>query len=240
MPAKLRGPRPNNPLRISPPPRGLLGRRVPHVLYANMEFGAASSGKDVNRLLSWLDPFPSKWTSKRVLRYLEAHQAEFRRCLEWLANGSKTQLPEPSDEKKVQDEHWEVALSEKWQLEPEVKFLQQHGLDHGGVTLQPYSQDGHVFAGIELEQRAQRDPLDRICWFMISMLMWDGSVNVCRCAYPKCHKFIYRPTLRRQFCDDVCRAKNAADKKTPEEKRKYMREYRELPKVKKREPKPKS
>jgi hypothetical protein len=131
-------------------------------------------------------------------------------------------------------------LSEKWQLEPEVKFLQQHGLDHSGVMLSPIFQTGSSFNGIELEQRKPRDPLDPICWYMLSLLMWDGTVSVGRCKYPKCKKFIYRPTSRRQFCDNNCRAKNGADKKTPEQKRKYMREYRALPPVKKREPKPKS
>jgi len=240
MPAKLRRRRPSNFLRIGPPPRGLLGRGAPHVLYANMQFGSAGSQKEVDRLLNWLHPFPSRrWTEKRVLHFLEKHQAEFRRCLEWLSNGSLTQLAEPSGDEMERNEFWEVALSEKWQLEPEVKFLQQHGLDHGGLMLSPYSQDGSTFSGLELEQRQPCDPLDPICWYMLSLLMWDGTVSVCRCGYSKCQKFIYRPTSRREFCDDNCRAKNAADKKTPEQKRKYMREYRSLPGVKKRESKQK-
>jgi hypothetical protein len=92
----------------------------------------------------------------------------------------------------------------------------------------------------ELEKRLPRDPLDPICWYMLRLLMWDGTVGVGRCRYPKCKKFIDRPTSRRQFCDDNCRAKNAADKKTPEQKRKYMKEYRAIPSVKMREGKPKS
>jgi hypothetical protein len=147
MAPKLRRPRPNNFLRTSPIPR-LLGRATPHVRYANMKFGASSSQKDVDRLLNWLEFF--RWSEKRVLHFLEKHQEEFRRCLEWLSNGSHTQLAEPSDDEKERDESWEVGWSEKWQLEPEVKFLQEHGLDHGGVTLSPYSQDGSTFSGIEL------------------------------------------------------------------------------------------
>jgi hypothetical protein len=240
MSAKLRS-RSTNVLRVMPPPRGLLGRGAPHVLYANMKFGAGSSRREVNHLLDWLHPFPSRrWTEKRVLRFLEKHQAGFRRCLEWLSSGSPTQLAEPSDDEKETDEFWEVALSERWHLEPEANFLQQHGLDHGGVVLGPYSQDGSTFLGLELEQREPRDPLDPICWYMLSLLMWDGSVNVSRCNYPKCRKFIYRPTARREFCGNNCRAKNGADKKTPEQKRKYMKEYRSLPGVKKRELKQKS
>jgi hypothetical protein len=80
MTAKLRRRRPSNVLRITPPPRGLLGRGVPHVLYANLKFGAAGSRKDINRLLNWLPSF--RWSEKRVPRYLETHQAEFRSCLE--------------------------------------------------------------------------------------------------------------------------------------------------------------
>jgi hypothetical protein len=224
-----------NVLRVVPPPRGLLGRNVPHVLYANMKFGAGSSQKEVDRLLDWLHPFPTRrWTEKRTLRFLEKHQAEFRRCLEWLSSGSPTQLAEPSDDEKETDEFWEVALSERWHLEPEAKFLQQHGLDHGGVVLGPCSQDGSTFLGLELEQREPRDPLDPLCWYMLSLLMWDGSVNVSRCNYPECGKFIYRPTARREFCDSNCRAKNAADKKTPEQKRKYMRKYRSILEMKKK------
>jgi hypothetical protein len=207
----------------------LLGGGVPHVRYANVKFGAPDSQKEIDRFLSWLYPLPSGWNEKRVLRYLESHQAEFRRCLEWLANGSDIRLAEPLEDEAERDEFWKVTLSEQWHHQPEVKFLQQHGLDHGGVTLSPFSQDGHVFNGLELEQRKPRDPLDPICWAMISMLMWDGSVNVCKCNYPKCQKFIYRPTPRKEFCNDNCRAKNAADKKTPEEKKLYMRKYRSLP-----------
>jgi hypothetical protein len=234
MPPKLRRRRPGTLLRISEPPRGLLGRGVPHVLYANVKFGAPDSQKEIDRLLSWLYPFPSGWNEKRVLRYLEAHQAEFRRCLEWLANGSNVRLAEPLGDEAERDEFWEVTLSEQWQQEPEVKFLQQHGLDHGGVTFSPYSQSGSRFNGLELGQKEPRDPVDPICWAMISMLMWDGSVNVCKCNYPKCQKFIYRPTSRREFCDNNCRAKNAADKKTPEEKNRYMKDYRSRSQAKRR------
>jgi hypothetical protein len=238
MPPKLRFPNPYGLLRSSSPPRGLLGRGVPHVLYANLQFGAASSQKEFDRLLNWLPPL--RWSEKRILRFLEKHHAEFRHCLEWLSNGSLTQLAEPSDDEKEQDEFWEVALSEKWQLEPEVKFLQEHGLNHGGVILSPVFQTGRSFNGIELEQRQARDPLDPICWYMLRLLMWDGTVGVGRCEYPKCKKFIDRPTSRRRFCDDNCRAKNAADKKTLEEKRKYMKEYRAILPVTKRKVKPKS
>jgi|ERR1700723_36821 hypothetical protein len=237
MPPKLQRSRPNNFLRTSPPPK-LLGGAVPHVRYANIDFGASSSQKDIDRLLNWLPSF--RWSERRVLHFLEKHQEEFRRCLDWLSNGSHIQLAEPSDDEVEQDEFWEVSLSKKWELEPEVKFLQQHGLDHGGVTLSPYSQDGSTFSGIELEKREPRDPLDPICWYMLALLMWDGTVGVGRCKYPKCRRFIDRPTSRRDFCDDNCRAKNAADKKTPEQKRKYMKEYRAIPSVKKRELKPKS
>jgi hypothetical protein len=146
-------------------------------------------------------------------------------------NRSSTEIAEPSENDLERDESGEVDLFKKWAEVPEVKFLQEHGLDHGGVILNPVSQTGTWFSEIALAQRKPRDPLDRICWYLISLLMWDGSVNVCGCNYPKCQKFIYRPTSRRRFCDDNCRAKNAADKKTPEEKNRYMRKYRSLPSV---------
>lgn len=117
-------------------------------------------------------------------------------------------------------------MREKWEREPEVKFLQQHGLDHGGVLLQPTGQDGSSFRGIELDQRKPQDPLDPICWYMLSMLMWDGTVGVRRCKYVKCPKFFRPQTARKLFCSDNCRAKDYMGKKSPEEKRKYMREYR--------------
>jgi hypothetical protein len=233
MSPKLLLPNPYSLLRSSSPPRGLLGRRPLHVLYANVKFGSPSSRKEIDRLLDWLAPLP--WSEKRVLRYLELHQAEFRRCLEWLMNGSSTELAEPEGDESERDEFWEIELSKKWELVPEVKFLQEHGLDHGGVILGPMFQTGTSFSGLELDLRKPRDPLDPICWYLLSLLMWDGSVRLSRCKYSKCQKFIHRPTSRRRFCDDNCRAKNAADKKTPEEKRQYMRKYRALPtSVKKR------
>jgi hypothetical protein len=225
-------PNPYALLRSSPPSRGLLGRGAPHVLYANVNFGAPGSRKEIDRLLDWLSFF--RWREKRVLRFLESHQAEFRSCLEWLMNRSRTEVAEPSENDSDRDELGEVDLFKRWAEVPEVKFLQEHGLDHGGVILNPVFQTGTWFSEIELAQRKPRDPLDQICWYLLSLLMWDGSVNLCRCYYPKCQKFIYRPTSRRRFCDDNCRAKNAADKKTPEEKRLYMREYRSLPQVKRR------
>jgi hypothetical protein len=233
MPAKLRGPGRNNPLKITEPGRGLLGLGTPHVLYANIQFGAPGSQKDVDRLLNWLPSL--RWPEKRVLHYLKKHQAEFRRCLEWISNGSSVDLPKTANDDPERDEFWEVNLSEKWHLVPEVKFLQQHGLDHGGITLSPMFQTENLFNNLVLEQRRPRDPLDFICWYMLSLLMWDGTVSVSRCQYAKCQKFIHRPTARRRFCDSTCRAKNAMDKKTPEEKRRYMRTYRALPTVKRRQ-----
>jgi hypothetical protein len=223
MRAKLRYPRPNSLLRTSSPPRGLLGRPLPHMLYANIAFGTPGARKDAKRLLEWLE-FPP-WSDERILRFLEKHQGQFRRCLEWLSRGSDTNLNEEPDE----DDFWDIRMREKWEREPEVKFLQQHGLDHGRALLQPSGQDGSSFWGIELHQRKPRDPLDLICWYILSMLMWDGTVGLRRCQYPKCSKFFQPRTARRRFCSDACRAKDFMGKKSLAEKRKYMRKYRANP-----------
>ena len=174
----------------------------PHVVYANLEFAGDAAPKGSRRLLRYVEgSIPWSWTEERTLRYLKQHQAEFRNCLDWLSKDSFVDFG-PYD---VSDD--EREFRERWDREPEVQFLQQHGLDHGGVTFAPRTSDPmHPFSGLELHQKKARDPLDPICWYIITLLATYGTVFVRRCRYHKCGKFFWRPTERRLFCSDSCRA----------------------------------
>jgi len=233
MSAQLRHRLSSNLLRPERPVRGLLGVPAPHLLYANLEFGKSDTPRKARSLLSAIGF--NEWNEGRVLKYLEKYQAEFRRCLEWLSQGSKTHIEgfeEPEDEPGDKFGNNSIAFSHRmmklWEQQPEVKFLQQHGLHDAGVILRPAWQDGVFFNGIELGQRKPKDPLDPLCGYLISLLMWDGTVGVCRCAYKKCHKFIRPRTSRKVYCSDPCRASAHMEKKSPEAKAKYMRDYRRL------------
>ena len=226
MSSQLRRRLPSNLLRTEYPWPGLLGSPGPHVRYANLEFGKENTLKKARSLLKSVDL--NGWSDERTVHCLEKHQEDFRRCLEWLSKGSVTNFEEPEDES---DDFWHVRMREKWEQQPEVKFLQQHGLDHTRVRLQPVGQDGSFFSGIALEQRKPRDPLDLLCWHLLALLMWNGTVGVCRCANKKCPKFFQPRTSRKIFCSNLCRAKAHMDRKSPEAKRQYMRKYRKIRKA---------
>ena len=75
-----------------------------------------------------------------------------------------------------------------WTEQPELKFLQQHGLEHGGIALEPNLQCH--FRGLKLVQREPKDPLDPLCWHLLFTLslLWDPLV--CASAVTgKCDKF---------------------------------------------------
>jgi hypothetical protein len=224
MSAKLRHPPSNNLLRTAYPWGGLLGRLAPHLLYANLVFGKANTARMARSLLN----VPG-WSEERALRFLEENQEEFRRCVEWLSNGSLKDLGT--------DEGGSDSWAEMWEQEPEVKFLQSHGLNHGKALLKPVYQDRSHFSGIALIKSEPADPLDPICWHMLALLVWEGTVGVLRCKYDKCGMFFRPVTQRKVFCSDACRAKNGAAKKTPEERNKYMRDYRKIAGRRKRQPK---
>jgi hypothetical protein len=219
MPAKLRPRTSANLLRTELLPT-FLGP-APHLRYANLEFGTPDARKRARILIEGLAP--SDWTAERTFRYLEKHQQDFRRCLEWLSTGSNASFDEPHGNS---DEFREVRIRDKWEQQSEVRFLQQHGLDHGKIVIQPFSQDGSYLSGLALSQKSQRDPLDPLCGYLLSLLMWNGTVGVRQCKHGKCYKFFNPPTARKIFCSNRCRANAHVEMKSSEEKRNYMRKYR--------------
>lgn len=219
MSAKLQPPTPINLLRSETLPT-FLGPG-PHLRYANLEFGAPDARERARALVEGLRPL--HWTAERTFRYLEKQQHAFRQCLEWVSNGSKASYDEHDENT---DEFWESATIGKWEQKPEVRFLQQHGLEHGKIALRPFSQDGSYLSGLALGQKSQRDPLDPLCGYLLALLMWRGTPGVRRCKNHKCRKFFNPRTARRIFCSNRCRANTYGDGKSLEEKRNYMREYR--------------
>jgi hypothetical protein len=216
-------------LRPAPPFPNLLGSPGIHVLYANLKFGERDTPRKARALLKsvwevWFD-------DDRTLRYLEKHQPEFRRCLDWLSKGSEVRCDEAGDDEDRNlgpDERYSRWM-DQWHQHPVVQFLQQHGIDHAGIALQPPTlQDGPPYLGLELDQLKPKDPLDPICWHLLKLLMWNGTVNVKRCAYQKCGRFFRPRTARKLFCRDLCRAKDYMENKTPKEKNQYMRKWRRI------------
>src|SRR5262249_3126456 len=120
--------------------RGQLGTAAPHLLYANLDFGEPNVATKGKSLLS----MPG-WTDTETLQFLAEHQQEFRRCLEWLIKGARTSFEIDDD---GTDEVFDVRMRELWDQQPEIQFLQQHGLAHAQILLQPGSQDGSFFCGL--------------------------------------------------------------------------------------------
>jgi hypothetical protein len=221
-------------LRTMQPVTGTLGYVAPHLRYANLEFGRSDTLKKAKPLLMWIGFY--RWDETRVLKYLEDHQEEFRRCLEWLSTGATTSFDDSEGE--PEDEPGDIfgsntsafadVMRERWEQQPEVKFLEKHGLRDAHIALRPKNSDGPFFyKGIELDQRSPKDPLDQLCGFLISLLMWDGTVGVCRCANPECHQFFRLRTMRKIYCSNLCRATAHMNRKSPEARNEYMRKYRE-------------
>jgi hypothetical protein len=140
----------------------------------------------------------------------------------------------------IEDEDDEYEFRGKWEHKLEVRFLQEHGIDHGGVTLRPRLSDPiYPFEGLELDQKEPKDPLDPICWYTLTLLAGYGTVFVCRCGYWRCEKFFFPLTQRRLYCSDSCRAlqhvvkvsckDRTARDKFHKEKAEYMRRYRANP-----------
>lgn len=195
-------------------------QNAPHVIYANMEFNGNAMPKGGRRLLKFLSwSLPLSWTALRTLRYLKQHQEEFRNCLGWLLEGSRV------DFGPVENDDDELRFREQWEREPAVRFLQEHGLDHGGVTLKPQLSDPmYPYEGLELDQKNARDPLDPICWYMLTLLMSWGSVFARRCRFSKCKKFFFPLTPRKLFCSDSCRAQHHAYEEFLKNPNKFHRE----------------
>jgi hypothetical protein len=220
----------------------MLGRDAPHRLYANMKFDAPAA-PDARKLLQWLEPLLPRWTESRILRYLQEHQEQFCECLEWVTNDCVVDFGGTVERESYE---W-IDFEKKWEQEPEVRFLRQHGFEHAGVTIKPYWGRDRTypdyFSDMQLSQRKPRDPLDPILWDVIAHLSVYGRLFVRRCEYQGCRRFFSPKTSRKRFCRDSCRALDhvpvnvkdvAAFRK---KKKKYMREYRQNPQVKKRLPK---
>ena len=197
----------------------LPNRTSPHVVYANLEFVGPKIPKGSLPLLRFIEGLlPDSWTVERTLRFLKQHQAEFRACLYWLSEDSRV------DFGPIEDDYDEFGLLDRWRELPEVKFLQRHGLDHGGVALAPRSFDPiYPYQGLEIEQKEAVDPLDPICWYMLSLLTTYGTVFVRRCGYLNCGKFYWPRTRRKLFCNDVCRAQQHALRKFAEDPKKFWK-----------------
>ena len=230
MPAKLRHPVGDTRLQVRYYSTRYVLRHPPiHLLYANLEFGTARGRNDKRRLLRWLHDYHHfygwRWSGRRILSFLEKHQQRFRDCLEWLANDSVVHL----DEHGFTDDDELSELWKAWRQRPEVKFLQLHGFQHGQVALWPQSNDGAYFSGLELVQKGARDPLDPICWHLVSLLMVDGTVGVRKCKYAGCLKFFQPRTARRLYHKDACRANDFMSKKSPKEKADDMAAWRKNP-----------
>jgi hypothetical protein len=183
------------------------GPNSPHLLYANLEFDGDTVPRDSRRLLRFLEysALPNSWTKEDTMVFLKAHQEQFRSCLDWLSKNSRV------DFGPIEGGDDEYEFRERWNQKPEVTFLQQHGLDHGRVTLAPRLSDPmYPYEGLELDQDDAQDPLDPICWYMLTLLAGYGSVFVRRCRYRNCKKFFYPLTPRKQFCSDSCRAQQHA------------------------------
>jgi hypothetical protein len=111
----------------------MLGKNAPHLLYANMKCDTPRA-PGTRKLLRWLEGFLPGWTESRILRNLQKHQEQFRECLEWVTNGCVVDFEERFDRESFEY----MDFEKKWEQEPGVKFLRQHGFEHAGVTIKPY------------------------------------------------------------------------------------------------------
>jgi hypothetical protein len=170
----------------------------------------------------------STWGIREIIESLKSGQESFRNCLEWLSEGAELYV-----NGHIPWSLMNAALSrthKNWKKRENVKFLQLHGLNHTHLELvpSPYAplrmgSRTLMAQGLGLAQRGWKDPLDPLCWHLIGLAQ-RSLLRVRRCRYFICGKFFEPLTSRRTYCSDNCRAKN--HKKSPEEQRLYMRQYR--------------
>lgn len=214
-----------NYLRIPDDAWWLKKNFAPHLVYANLKFGDPKSRILERRLLRWLGFVgPFGWTNERTVKYLQAHQSQFRDCIDWLSRNAEVNLGFLRN--RYESSPDDIDVNEYWAEFPQVRFLQLHGLDHPKIGLKPSvdSDDPLWFAGLQLEQRKPRDPLDPLCWYLLHLLMRDGTIHIRRCRYQPCGKCFVQRTLRKRYCCGLCRAKDHM--KSPQQMRLYMRDYR--------------
>jgi hypothetical protein len=217
------------------------------VRYANLDFneGGIPAGAgpllrrlELNMCVNWRQLL--KWNRHRIVLFLKTHQQQFRDCLEWLAADcvvdyrGRFSNPETYDESE-----W----AEQWATEPAVQFLQLHGIEHVKLKLVPGFGEGQYFDELQIKQGECRDPLDRLCWYLLDGLNKNRRVYLQKCRYYKCGKFFFQPTKRKLFCSDLCRAQQAKVLKRfacgsleqfRESNAAYMRAYNQRPDVKRR------
>lgn len=199
-----------------------------HIFYAKLNFNSKDAEGASRQLVSWLYSVGlprSKWSQKRTLQYLRAHQPQFRSCLEWLANGAPVNLEDPDDDygQHAEELSPEDLPLKEWAEHPDVQFLEKHGLMHGKLGLRPGGGSLLATREVDVFKARPRDPLDPLCWHLLS-LGHKGLSDVRRCRYEKCSKFFTAKTERKAYCSDLCRARDHV--KSPEDMRLYMREYR--------------
>jgi hypothetical protein len=195
----------------------------PHLIYANLNFRTEVETENAQRLFAWCGVYGPDWSQTRVIKYLRAHQTQFRDCLHWLVRDALVDY-ENAFSRKV--EEWELETD--WRREPELRFLERHCLTHAEIHLKPQfgpAETGAAFfAGLSLGQGKTRDPLDPVCWHLLHVLMRDGVLALRECKRKECENFFRTETARREYCSDLCRSKDHAPSK--KKNREYMRKYR--------------
>jgi hypothetical protein len=184
----------------------LPGSDAPHVLYANLDFEKPDVERRARRLLKWLElTAPAyAWPPERTLAFLKAHQDEFRQCLRWLSEGAIVDFGQEG--KSANEFEEKCELNENWRAKVPLRFLQLHGLEHGGVELVPRFYEDAYFKGLTAAQKTARDPLDPIAWYLLGLLSNFGTVFVRQCRRIECGQFFSAKTVRRLYHDDSCRA----------------------------------
>jgi len=196
----------------------------PYLLYANADFSRPDAAKNAGSLLRWLKKYgPHCWNIPRTMRFLKINQWEFRNCLEWLSLNCPIGLKHRAGKKygRWQDE-------KQWSERTELQFFQDHTLIHGHLRFLPLIGKGHSVRGLLLSQEP-KDPLDTICWDILSELSRNGTLDLRRCRYRKCEKFFRPPTVRKFFCNDSCRARKRSDRMLMSERE--MEEFRKTQRV---------
>lgn len=199
-----------------------------HLLYANMEFEGTRVPEGGPELVGWLrvHGLPRGWSEKRALLYLKKHQGEFRDCLHWLCDAA--------DYKYDADYGFgEFLPFSRVMSNPKVRFFQTHALEHAGITLAPQKQNGFEFFKLQLVQKQPQDPLDIICWAMLTLAVHHGTLFVRPCEFVNCGKFIGQVRPTKRYCNDSHRSLEHQRRKMqadPEgfrkERAKFMRKNR--------------
>lgn len=201
----------------------------PHLAYANHDFSGNIPDMGFIQLIRWLECVgPVGWREQKTIKYLRHHQNEFRSCIDWLCRDADEQMSELRDDcQDLDDDDYDFNVREYLVGVPAVQFLQQHTFDHMRIELGHYGPDRSTFSGLTLEHGAPKDPLDPICWYLISLLAEDRHIHILRCEYHLCSRY-FQPAPKQIYCEPRCRIKDHT--KSTEEMRLYMRKHRALQK----------